>query len=247
VSRRWLFLSICLSLVGGYTNASPDVLLPIGQEMQDRVKARFLAAGVTYPPERIQLLALKESRRVELWAWKDTRWQHVHDYPVFAASGQAGPKLREGDKQVPEGFYRIEALNPNSNFHLSLKLDFPNPYDWLNASAEGRHAPGSNIFIHGSAWSTGCLAMGNQGVEELFTLAALLGEDRVQVVIAPHDFRTRPPLGSNRQPAWVRELYSYIYAHLRQFPLARKQKGCEPDCNVPSNRLTYTTGDENFP
>lgn len=199
------------------------------------IKARFQRAGVDYPPQRIQLIALKETKRLELWSWADRKWRHIHDYPVFAASGHAGPKLREGDKQVPEGFYRIEALNPNSNFHLSLKLDFPNPFDWKNATEEGRKTPGSNIFIHGSAWSVGCLAIGNRAVEELYALVSRIGVDRVQMLIAPYDFREKGVSIREGEPPWVEQLYGYLNARMRQLPLADKLDGCSTDCLVNQN------------
>jgi len=71
----------------------------------------------------------------------------VADYRITAASGTAGPKLREGDRQVPEGIYRIVGLNPNSRYHLSMKLDYPNAFDRHQAARDGRARPGSDIFI----------------------------------------------------------------------------------------------------
>jgi murein L,D-transpeptidase YafK len=194
--------------------------------------ARFKRAGVHYPPQRIQLIGLKETKRLELWAWEDRKWRHIHDYPIFAASGHAGPKLREGDEQVPEGFYRVEALNPNSQFHLSLKLDFPNPFDWMHAIREGRNSPGSNIFIHGSAWSKGCLAIGNRNIEEIYRLVSDIGMQRVQVLIAPHDLRHGTFQLEASDPAWVKQLYGYLRARMRQFPLNNKLYSCPAYCLV---------------
>jgi hypothetical protein len=195
-----------------------------------RVKERFEEAGVAFPPDRIQLIALKESRKMELWAYADRQWRYIHDYPIFAASGEAGPKLREGDKQVPEGFYRIVELNPNSHFHLSMKLNYPNSFDWAQAAREGRQAPGSNIFIHGSAWSTGCLAVGNRYVEELFYLVGRVGMENAGVLIAPYDFRQSQMTLDGHSPAWVAELYGYLKLRLADFPLAGKHNSCEPGC-----------------
>lgn len=212
---------------------------PADLEVRHLLQARFQYAGIHYPPERIQLIALKESRKLELWAWQAKQWRHVHDYPVFAASGHTGPKLQEGDKQVPEGFYRIEALNPNSNFHLSLKLNYPNAFDWKNALDEGRMTPGSNIFIHGSAWSVGCLAIGNRSVEELYTLVSAIGTHRAHVLIAPFDFRVREIEADKDQPLWLKQLYAYINVRLKQFPLTRKNSECSLDCLLNQERLTY--------
>jgi murein L,D-transpeptidase YafK len=80
------------------------------------------------------------------------------------ASGKAGPKLREGDGQVPEGIYRIDGLNPNSSYHLSLKLNYPNDFDLEQARTEGRTELGGDIFIHGKAVSIGKTRAGRVGI-----------------------------------------------------------------------------------
>jgi L,D-transpeptidase catalytic domain len=97
--------------------------------------------------------------------WVETSGQvvFIHSYSVLVASGHNGPKLREGDRQVPEGFYRITSLNPNSSYHLSIKLNYPNAFDQQHADEEGRDRLGGDIFIHGKAASIGCLAMGRPG------------------------------------------------------------------------------------
>ncbi|MCU7915713.1 MAG: L,D-transpeptidase family protein [Candidatus Thiodiazotropha sp. (ex Gloverina cf. vestifex)] len=209
-----------------------SMLQRIGDEVEPRLIERFEQAMVTYPPERIQLIALKQSRRLELWAYDGSRWQFVHDYPIFAASGEVGPKLREGDKQVPEGFYRITELNPNSHFHLSMKLNYPNSFDWLQAAKEGRSQPGSNIFIHGSAWSAGCLAVGNRYVEELFYLVGKVGIEEADVLIAPYDFRNREIKLDDAKPDWVHKLYTYLNLRLADFPLSEKSVSCAFGCGV---------------
>ncbi|MCU7907094.1 MAG: L,D-transpeptidase family protein [Candidatus Thiodiazotropha sp. (ex Epidulcina cf. delphinae)] len=219
------------------TSEVEAVLTQLGSEVEQRLRARFELAGVTYPPRRVQLIAFKESRRLELWSYQDSAWRFIHDYAVFAASGGTGPKLREGDRQVPEGFYRIVALNPNSHFHLSMKLNYPNAYDWIQANKEGRGAPGSNIFIHGSAWSAGCLAVGNRYIEELFYLVARVGMDRSAVLIAPYDFRAGEAAARTTEgPQWLEELYAYLRLRLARFPLAQKQRLCPPGCRGSNAR-----------
>jgi murein L,D-transpeptidase YafK len=140
--------------------------------------------------------------------------RRVKDYPVLAASGVLGPKLREGDRQVPEGIYRVPALNPRSRFHLSIRLDYPNEFDLAQALRDGRSEPGSDIFIHGGAASIGCLAMGDEIIEELFLLARDTGLAKLSVIIVPTDFRRRefpPPPGA---PAWTAELYARLRAEV---------------------------------
>jgi hypothetical protein len=236
---RWMLGLLFAGWIGLTHAGIPDIreqtLHRLGPDVAERIKARFVSAELDYPPERIQLIALKESRRLELWAYQDGNWRFVHDYAIFAASGGAGPKLREGDRQVPEGFYRIVGLNPNSNFHLSMKLNYPNAYDWVQAGREGRSAPGSNIYIHGSAWSKGCLAIGDHYIEELFYLISDIGMQRAAVLIAPFDFRVKSAVTPS-QPEWIADLYTYIRLRLKQFPVSLKVQDCAHGCLDARNR-----------
>src|SRR4051812_46028735 len=78
------------------------------------------AAGSASPPAEIALPGFKRERRLEVWGRRiDGSWARIDALPILAASGAAGPKLRQGDGQVPEGIYRLVAFNPNSRFHLS--------------------------------------------------------------------------------------------------------------------------------
>ena len=129
----------------------------------------FAAAGVAYPPRAVYLRVFKREGELELWARSepaDAPLRLVATYPVLRASGRLGPKRREGDEQVPEGFYAVDRFNPRSLFHLSLGLDYPNAADRL-LTTDPEH-PGSDIFIHGNAVSAGCLAMGDAATEELY-------------------------------------------------------------------------------
>jgi hypothetical protein len=230
--RLWILLWILgwVSVAQAMSYASLDVVIDqLDGDAGQRIVARFEQVGVDFPPQRVQLIALKESRRLELWAYSQQRWWFIHDYAIFAASGEAGPKLREGDKQVPEGFYRIVSLNPHSHFHLSMRLNYPNAFDWVQAGLEDRHSPGSNIYIHGSAWSAGCLAIGNHYIEELFYLVARVGVERAAVLIVPYDFRSQA-LTASEEPVWLNELYSYLKLRLAKFPLSEKRAGCGIGC-----------------
>jgi hypothetical protein len=136
-----------------------------GVAARARLADDFGAAGVTYPPAEVTLIAVKDEARLEVWARRDGGWAWIADYPVLAASGGAGPKLREGDGQVPEGVYAIDWLNPRSAYHLSLHVDYPNALDRAHAATDGRAALGGAIMIHGSDVSIGCLAMGDPAIE----------------------------------------------------------------------------------
>jgi hypothetical protein len=194
-----------------------DVLATLGPAAERRLRARFAAAGVVYPPPRAHLLAFKTERRIELWATGIGRPRRVTVYPMLDDSGTVGPKLREGDYQIPEGIYRVVWLHPNSQYHLSMKLDYPSAYDRARAAEDGRTDLGGDIFIHGKDVSIGCLAVGDPAIEELFVLAARVGVGRVTTVIAPWDLRRRPPPEADDLPPWVGDLYARVGARLAAF------------------------------
>lgn len=199
-----------------------DRLEQYGGAVDARLRLAFERAGVGYPPRRLALVALKGERQLELWAEESDRWKLVKTYHILGQSGGPGPKLREGDRQVPEGVYRVEALNPNSSYHLSLKLNYPNEFDLARAAEDGRSKPGSDIFIHGGSASIGCLAMGDPAAEELFVLAARARPVDVEVVIAPAEMRNgeaaAPPPGA---PDWTGDLYEAIERALARYVSAR--------------------------
>ncbi|MBM4035866.1 MAG: hypothetical protein FJ291_29355 [Planctomycetes bacterium] len=203
--------------VGGRRTVE-DVVREYGPAAEGRLRPHFERAGVAYPPARVALLAFKEEKRLELWVGKGSGWAFIRSYPILAASGKAGPKLRRGDRQVPEGFYRVEALNPNSSYHLSIKLDYPNADDLARAKEDGRTDLGGDIFIHGKGVSIGCIAVGDGAIEELFVLVALVGREQVGAIISPADFRIEGVrLDSSGIPRWVPALYDSIRQKLRQF------------------------------
>jgi hypothetical protein len=187
-----------------------EILTMYGGPARLRLEPFFKKAGVLYPPEKITFLAIKDTKQLELWAETPQGSLFIRSYPIQALSGISGPKLREGDRQVPEGIYKVEGLNPNSAFHLSLKLNYPNAFDIKHAAVEGRKNPGSNIFIHGKALSIGCLAMGDIVIEELFILASDVGKSNVMVAIAPSDPRIDPLPLENISPQWLSDLYKRL-------------------------------------
>jgi len=192
------------------------VINEIGPVSESKLKQIFAQANFTYPPERISLIAIKDTQMLEIWAHHNGQSKKIQSFPIQAASGVLGPKLREGDFQVPEGIYRISAFNPNSAYHLSMKLNFPNAFDLKYAHLEGRTEPGSDIFIHGKAVSIGCLAMGDEVIELLFTLVHQVGRSHTEVVIAPTD----PELGALQVPEgaaqWVHILYQNLTAKITE-------------------------------
>jgi hypothetical protein len=203
---------------GGYT--VDERLVMYGGPVATRLVPAFEAAGVPYPPAEVAYLGFKDAARLEVYARSrpSDEWRLVRTYPILGMSGGLGPKLRRGDKQVPEGIYRAEFLNANSRFHLSIRLNFPNAFDLAQAKADSRTELGSDIMIHGTSASIGCLAMGNQAAEDLFVLAALTGKEHVNIVISPTDFRRQPIRTPDGAPHWLPLLYNQIKQELGRFP-----------------------------
>ena len=189
-----------------------------GSSVKKRLMPYFEANGVSYPPNELIFVGLKREKILEVWARNgNSAFTKIRDYPILGASGKLGPKLKEGDKQVPEGIYRIESLNPNSRFHLSLRLNYPNESDFKHARTDGRKNLGGDIMIHGSSVSVGCLAMGNEAIEDLFILSAQTGINNIEVILSPLDFR-KSELSLTNQifPIWTKELYSRLKQELGQ-------------------------------
>jgi murein L,D-transpeptidase YafK len=140
--------------------AAPLVLAELAPDLE----ARGLRAG-----DPVFIRIFKKERELELWIFhrEERRFHLFRTYPVAAMSGRLGPKLAEGDRQAPEGFYFVnrQRMNPHSNYHLSFNLGYPNAYD----QAYGRS--GGFLMVHGGRASVGCFAMTDHGIEEIYTLA----------------------------------------------------------------------------
>jgi murein L,D-transpeptidase YafK len=126
----------------------------------------------------------KKEAMLEVWIKIDKQYIHLKDYKICAYSGYLGPKLKEGDRQSPEGFYKVTRakLNPNSKFHLSFNLGYPNAYD------RAHKRTGSFLMVHGNCVSIGCYAMTDSKIEEIYALveSALKHKQKtVQVHIYP--------------------------------------------------------------
>jgi len=196
------------------------VLAHYGPAARARMKPYFDRAKVAYPPQRLALLIFKREKRLSVWAGGSSGgWRFVRAYPILAASGTSGPKLREGDYQVPEGLYRIEVLNPASSYHLSMRVGYPNAADRKQAAIDHRTRLGGDIYIHGKNLSIGCVAIGDTAIEELFTLVADTGTPKVQLILSPNDLRVASAPITQTTPLWIVQLYQTIAAALVPFPI----------------------------
>ena len=150
------------------------------------IRERFQEAGLTYPPREIFLRWFKKEAAIELWARAEREpFRLINSYAILAHSGGPGPKRREGDRQVPEGFYEIDRFNPESLYHLSMRLNYPNASDRVLSDPE---QPGSDIYIHGKNLSLGCAPIGDDSIEELYLIALDVctgGQSRIPVHIFP--------------------------------------------------------------
>jgi hypothetical protein len=195
-----------------------------GPTARARMLPFFAAAGVPYPPARFLLLGLKRERELQLYAAGPAEdLAFIRSFVIVGASGELGPKLRAGDRQVPEGVYRIVYVNPNSIAHLSLALSYPNDFDRIHAEEDGREGAilGGDIMIHGGSGSVGCLAIGDQAAEDLFVLAADAGWEQAVIVVSPVDFR-RSALPADYWPPtpWVNQLYAWLRTTIGTLPSA---------------------------
>jgi hypothetical protein len=142
-----------------------DVIERYGEDAKNRMRPYFSEKGVSYPPSQVTLFFSKSNKKLELYAKNDGGdLKLIHSYDVYGSSGMPGPKIKSGDQQVPEGIYRIEALNPNSSLHLALRLNYPNQNDREFAKIDQREDLGGDIMIHGFDVSIGCLAIGNSAI-----------------------------------------------------------------------------------
>jgi len=136
---------------------------------------------------RLYLRAFKMEKQIELWALTRSsgKYQLLKTYEVCKLSGTLGPKRRQGDLQIPEGFYHIDRFNPASSFHLSLGVNYPNKSDVLLGDPSKL---GGDIFIHGACVTIGCLPIRDQYIEELYVFcveAKNSGQRKIPVTIFP--------------------------------------------------------------
>jgi murein L,D-transpeptidase YafK len=139
----------------------------------------------------ILIRVFKEESVLEVWKKQKAsgRYTLLKEYEICKWSGVLGPKLKEGDRQAPEGFYTIRPaqMNPNSSYHLSFNIGFPNEYD----RAHGR--TGTHLMVHGACSSAGCYSMTDEQIQEIYTLGRLAfegGQRDFQVQAFP--FRMTP-------------------------------------------------------
>lgn len=181
------------------------------------LQGRLAAADVSLGDETF-IRIFKQEAELEVWMKGESGFRRLHTYPICKHSGFLGPKLKEGDKQAPEGFYAVTAkqLNPGSRHYRAFNIGFPNEYD----RAHGR--TGSALMVHGGCTSIGCYAMTDLGVAEIYRVverALKRGQKRVPVHIFPFrmteaNMSTAP--AGRWMPFWEQLKVGYDYFEQRR-------------------------------
>lgn len=201
------------------TRSIEDIVNTHAKTAGERIAPYFEKAEVSLQEFELSFLAFKKEQVLELYARNvfSKQWQKIKTYPFTAFSGQLGPKLKEGDKQIPEGIYHIEYLNPNSSYHLSLKVSYPNSFDKKKAVLEERTDLGGDIMIHGKDVTIGCIPVGDEAIEEIFLLAEKAIDRGIPIIIAPQDFRKDETYPNISFIDWEEELYDLIKENLKNY------------------------------
>ena len=209
VFTLWV-VGIALPIVGGYPSVfdwlrdrSISTNPPAPPARYDRAKlyGEMGAQGFA-PGDQAHIRIFKRERTLELWL-KKPQGQFVlfKDYPICNFSGGLGPKLKEGDRQAPEGFYRVamKQLNPHSRHHLAFNLGFPNAYD------RELERTGSALMVHGGCTSVGCFAMTDAQIDEIYAVVeAALHRGQAEVDVSIFPFRlTATALAAEAHSAWM--------------------------------------------
>lgn len=151
------------------------------------VDEMLTAKGISPSNFEVFLRAFKKEQKFEIWAKNkaENAFKLIKTYDFCASTGMLGPKRRSGDRQMPEGFYTIDAFNPTSNYYLSFRVNYPNASDKKFADQLN---PGDNIFVHGSCISIGCIPVGDENIKEIYLLAARAkaGDQEIPIHIFPN-------------------------------------------------------------
>ncbi|MBI3518634.1 MAG: L,D-transpeptidase family protein [Bacteroidetes bacterium] len=181
-----VFLSIAIAHSQVKTSAFKSAQLKYAK-VKDAYDAKWPALkddmktkGINAENYDIYLRAFKYEKKMEVWLKNssETSYTLFRTYDICASSGDLGPKRKEGDGQVPEGFYTIDLFNPTSNYYLSMRVSYPNSSDLI--LKQGKNAGGA-IMVHGNCVTIGCMPMTDDKIKELYVLC-LEAKNRNRVV-----------------------------------------------------------------
>lgn len=157
-------------------------------EKQKLIEQQLKTKNIQLSQIEIYLQAFKYEEILEVWAKNknDKTFQLLLEYKICQSSGTLGPKRKEGDLQVPEGFYSINHFNPLSNFYLSLGINYPNKSD--RVFADKAH-PGGSIYIHGSCVTIGCIPLTDDKIKEVYILAVEAKNNSQNIPVTIYPFK----------------------------------------------------------
>ncbi len=189
--RSILLLGASLAVAGmlaGCGGFKPSANAKANQPLKQETVSRLASMGSS-PGAGMMIRIFKESSELEVWKHTPSGYKLFKSYEICAWSGDLGPKIKEGDRQSPEGFYTVTPglMNPNSNYYLAFNTGFPNKFD----RAHGR--TGSDLMVHGDCSSRGCYSMTDESIAEIYGLARETfkgGNSSFQLQIYP--FRMTP-------------------------------------------------------
>lgn len=195
ITAIFFIVSLSLKAQNSYVSlkAATHSVSSAYSKVEDSLRKQFETKKIAWPPQQLYVRSFKYDRQVEVWVkgTAEKPFQLFKTYRMCMQSGTIGPKRMEGDYQMPEGFYYINEFKPNSNFHLALGLNYPNASDKVLSDS---HRPGGDIYIHGGCVSTGCIAISDQPIEELFILtshAKQQGQDFIPVHVFPVKYNVK--------------------------------------------------------
>jgi len=214
---------------------------PKASEVASRIRPALekdLLEKNLYLGDPIFIRAFKEEKQLEVFVKNRStaKYDLFRSYKIAADSGIIGPKLAEGDGQVPEGFYEVplSAMNPNSNYHLSFNIGYPNAYD------RSLKRTGSFIMIHGKQVSIGCLAMTDEKIEEIFTLAdAALRNGQAAFPVHIFPFR----MTENRLEKTTGQPWFEFWQNLKEGYERFETTQIPPDVSVKNKRYVFASAE----
>lgn len=223
MNRKFLLLRIfCLNLLLSQLVMAQTGLSKKEQQAfrkhEKQLKHQFAEAKLTWPAKQMYIRSFKQEGQLEIWLRHLPSEPFVlfKTYQVCALSGKLGPKRKEGDLQVPEGLYYINEFNPNSDYHFSLGINYPNQSDLFFADPQ---SPGSEIYIHGKCATVGCIPILNNPIEELYVLASTIhqhGQDYIPVHIFPINFSNEQSLKQLQSHTMFNPHYQALTEQLKQ-------------------------------
>ena len=188
------FFTMHLFAQGAYVDYKKGSGKPAAlNSVEDSLRKQFEDKKLVWPPQEMYIRSFKFDKQLEVWVKANAKesFKLFKTYKVCMQSGTMGPKRMQGDYQVPEGFYYINEFRPQSNYHLALGLNYPNASDKILSDSV---RPGNDIYIHGNCVSTGCIAINDAQIEEVYTLAAQAknnGQEFIPVHVFPVKYNVK--------------------------------------------------------